>query len=261
MINRIDEKFNELKKSGKKALIAYITAGVPSLEETLDLAVKLSESGVDILEIGIPFSDPIADGPVIQKAAEIAIRNGVNADKVFSLAADLRKRTTMPIIFMLYYNSIYRYGIDSFVRNSFNSGVDGFIVPDLPFEESRELKDALTSLPLNLISLVSLASKERLPKLLSNSSGFVYCISTLGVTGEREIVPQSVKSLLSDIAGFSSLPRIVGFGLSRRDQVEELKEHCEGIVVGSAIMRRVMEKSVIDAVSFVRDLRKFLDGS
>lgn len=261
MSSRISERFKSIVKSGKKALIPYITAGIPSLDKSLELALRLEDVGADLLEIGIPFSDPVADGTIIQRASQIALNGGINTGHAFELADRIRMRSSIPIIFMVYFNCVFKFGIDKFVAACVTSGVDGMIVPDLPFEESCEIRKFTEHQPVDVISLATPSSKGRLKRVLSDSQGFVYCVSTLGVTGERKNIDCGLSEFLDDVASVTQLPRAVGFGLSSREQIIEVKNYCEGVIVGSALMRRVMENGLDDCVSFVGDIRDALDFS
>ena len=259
MQSRIGYRFKEIIKAGKKAMIPYITAGVISLDESIELALKLEDTGADFLEIGIPFSDPVADGPIIQRASEFALKNGINTEDSFKLAHELRKRSSISIIFMVYYNCVFRYGIEKFSNACADAGVDGLIVPDLPFEESQELSDSLVHLPIDLIRLATPSSKDRLNSILNGAAGFVYCVSTLGVTGERKYIDDGLSEFLNDVAKATVLPRAVGFGISSREQVLKVRENCEGVIIGSALMRRVMDSGLYECISFISGIRDALD--
>jgi len=259
MRSRISKRFDAILKSGNKALIPYIMAGLPSIDESTELALRLEDAGADILEIGVPFSDPVADGPTIQRASELALQEGINTDVVFEISVEIRKRSSIPIILMVYYNCIYKYGINRFIGAGAETGIDGLIVPDLPFEESRELTDSLDRLPIDLVMLAALSSKGRLKNSLTNAEGFVYCVSSLGVTGERTKLFDGLKGLLNEVSLVTDLPRAVGFGLSSREQVLRIKNDCEGVIIGSSLMRRVMDGQVDEALNFMRGIREALN--
>lgn len=259
MKSRIAYKFKEITKVGKKALIPYITAGLPSLDESLELALKLEDTGADFLEIGIPFSDPVADGQVIQMASELALKNGINTEHAFELSYEIRKRSSIPIIFMVYYNCVFKFGIGKFSASCADVGVDGLIVPDLPFEESQELADCVKNLPIDLIRFATPSSKNRLNRILRDAAGFVYCVSTLGVTGERKHIDGGLREFLNDVAKAADLPRAIGFGISSHEQVSNIKDHCEGVIIGSSLMRRVMDSGLDECISFATGIRNALD--
>lgn len=239
-MNRIEKRLEELKKENKKAFITYTTAGLPTLETTEELIYAQEESGVDILEIGIPFSDPVADGPVIQDASYQAILNGTTLKKVFNMMKKIRsKKCEAPIVFMMYYNTIYNYGVKDFVEKCIECGVDGLIIPDLPFEEQKELKAALNENEASpiLIQLVSPVSKQRIPMLLENAIGFVYCVSQMGVTGRGGSFHKDIKEYLSEVKKISKIPVMVGFGIQKAQDVEPFADVVDGVIVGSNLIR------------------------
>lgn len=259
MKSRISNRFQDLAIKNKKALIPYITAGLPSIDGCVEFALELEEAGADILELGIPFSDPVADGEVIQKASEMALKAGINTEDTFRIVQKIREHSTIPLVFMVYYNCIFKYGIDRFVKICDEIALDGLIIPDLPFEESSEISQALVDLPIDLISLATLSSKERLKKTLKNASGFVYCVSTLGVTGERKQLFEGLEDLLADVKIITQVPRAVGFGLSTKSQITQIKENFEGIIVGSSLLRRLLESGIEDCMEYTKYLRDALD--
>ncbi len=243
-MNRIDKKFKQLKKEKKKAFVAYIAAGDPSLKVTEKLIFELENCGVDIIELGIPFSDPLADGPTIQAASERALKNKVDLRAIFKLVAKIRKHSQISIVFMTYFNPVYRYGIDRFVRDSAVKGVDGVIVPDLPPEEAAELVNAARKKNFKTIFLLAPTSSKKRIKLISKvSSGFIYYVSLTGVTGTRDKLPLEVISRLNTIKKFSKKPLCVGFGVSKPSQITYLKKMADGIIVGSAIVK-VIQKNL-----------------
>ncbi|MDD6306074.1 MAG: tryptophan synthase subunit alpha, partial [Clostridiales bacterium] len=185
-MNRIEARMQQLQQAGEKAFITYMTAGLPNLEGTKELLKAKERAGCDVVELGIPFSDPVADGPVIQNASYKAICNGINLKKVFTAVEEVRKEgLELPIIFMMYYNTVLHYGVEEFVKKCNEVGVDGLIIPDLPFEEQNEIKSYLNKSEATiLIQLVSPVSGERIPMILENARGFVYCVSSMGVTGQ-----------------------------------------------------------------------------
>ncbi|MFA4991688.1 MAG: tryptophan synthase subunit alpha [Candidatus Omnitrophota bacterium] len=242
-MNRIDKKFKELKRREKKAFIAYIMAGDPSLSVTKKLILELERRGVDIIELGVPFSDPLADGPTIQKASERAIRNA-NVDSVFKLVRDIRLKTKIPIVLMLYYNLIFHYGLKRFVENSVRSGVDGVIAPDLPPEESKELRAITKEHGLAAIHLLApTSSTERIKNIISASTGFIYYVSLTGTTGARSKLPKELSENLRKIKKMTKKPVCAGFGVSTSEQVKEIQRYADGVIVGSAIVK-VIEKNI-----------------
>jgi len=237
-MSRIGKKFEEL--AGKTAFIGYITAGDPSIEKTKDLVLALEKGGCDIVELGIPYSDPVADGPVIQAAAQRALDNGTTIEKIFDVVKDIRKSSQIPLVFLVYYNSIYASGIEKFIKKCVEIGVDGLIIPDLPLEERDEILPFMNK-EIDLIPLVAPNSGDRVEKILENGGGFVYCISSFGVTGTREEFDSSISEYLNEVKKVSELPLAIGFGISTRKDVEIFETLANGVIVGSALVKVVAE--------------------
>lgn len=243
-MNRIEEKMAYLQEKKEKAFITYMTAGLPDMEGTKALVKAQAEAGVDIIELGIPFSDPIADGPVIQDASYRSICLGTNVAKVFAMMQELREeKLDLPVVFMLYYNTILHYGIKAFAVKCKEAGVDGLIVPDLPFEEQQELKEALAEQEgAILIQLVSPVSKERIPAILENARGFVYCVSAMGVTGQAGTFHKEVLAYLSEVKKISKIPVMMGFGIRTPEDIAPMKDIIDGAIVGTYFME-LLEKN------------------
>ena len=241
--NRIETRLAQLQKDNKKALITYVTAGLPTLEKTIELITAQDEAGVDIIEIGVPFSDPVADGPVIQDASFRSIQNGTNLRNTFDTIETARKSSNVPIVFMMYYNTISYYGLDKFAAKCAAVGVDGLIIPDLPFEEQGYLQDALAKVedaPI-LIQLVAPVSKQRIPMLLENARGFVYCVSQMGVTGNGANFHKDIKEYLANVKSISKIPIMMGFGIKTAADVLPLRDEIDGAIVGSAFIKLLEE--------------------
>jgi tryptophan synthase alpha chain len=238
-MNRITKKFQELQSKNKKAFIGYLTAGDPDIDKTKEFVDALEKGGTDIIELGIPFSDPLADGPIIQAAGQRALDAGVNVDKIMKLVKDIRKDTEIPLLFLVYYNTILIYGKEKFIKACENIGIDGLIIPDLPFEESYELEGIMDFEKLCLIPLVAPTSKDRIGKIIEGCNGFVYCVSSLGVTGEKSNFYKDIKAYLQDVKKKSNLPIAVGFGISCPEDIEELGKYVDGVIVGSAIVNEI----------------------
>lgn len=236
-MSRIERKFKEL--NGKTAFISYITAGDPSLDKTKELVLALEKGGSDIVELGIPYSDPVADGPVIQAAAQRALDNGATVNKIFEVVKDIRKESSIPLVFLVYFNTIYAKGASNFVKQCLEAGVDGLIIPDLSVEERDEIVPYLKGTELDLIPLVAPNSNERIPKILENGGGFVYCISSYGVTGTREEFDKEIGTYLNTVKSQSSLPIAVGFGISKREDVALFENIADAVIVGSALVKTV----------------------
>lgn len=259
-MNRIDKKFQELKKKNKKALIVYLTVGYPNVATTERLVIELSKAGVDIFELGMPFSDPLADGPVIQAASAFALKQHINLDSVFSLTKRLRDKINNPIVTMGYYNPILSYGLERFVKSARLSGLDGAIVPDLPIEEAKELRVILRKNKLHLIDFIApTTDSSRIRQIAKVSKGFIYYVSLTGVTGARNTLPKDISDKLSYLKKFAETPVCVGFGISQREQFKAIAKFSDGAIVGSAIIKKIKEnigqKDLVSKVTrFVRSL-------
>ena len=243
MTNRIDLKFRELKRKGKKALIVYLTCGYPNIAATEKLVLELDrKSAVDIIELGVPFSDPLADGPVIQAASSSALKNKIDLRKIFSLVARLRKKTQIPLCLMGYYNPILSFGQAAFIRASVSCGVDGVIVPDLPPEEDRDLiKLAKKNNIATIFFLSPTSPAERIKYISHISSGFIYYVSLTGVTGARKNLAPYVRRNVYAIKRFTGKPVCVGFGLSSAGHISEVFKFADGAIVGSAVVKMIQE--------------------
>lgn len=239
MENRIEQKMQTLKERGEKAFITYMTAGLPDMEGCKELVKTQEEAGIDVLELGIPFSDPVADGPVIQNASYKSIQLGTNLKKVLAMMKEVRAEgVKIPIVFMMYYNTALYFGLDAFVEECIASGVDGLIIPDLPLEEQDDLKKALEKegAPI-LIELVSPVSADRIPKILEDARGFVYCVSGMGVTGQSGNFHKEILHYLSSVKQVSKIPVMMGFGIEQAKDVAPMKEVIDGAIVGSHFIR------------------------
>lgn len=244
---RIQKAFAAHKAQGRPALVAYLTAGDPTPDHTVEIALALERGGVGILELGVPFSDPVADGPVIQQASDRALRAGTTVAKVLDIAARIRARSEMPIMLFSYLNPLLRYGFEKVSADAARSGIDGCLLTDLSVEEAEEPVAVMRKHGLDTVFLAAPTSTERRLKLVAEySSGFVYVVSRTGVTGEQDSVQSSVAPLVERLRGFTSLPLAVGFGVSRPEHVAAIGKYADGVIVGSAIMR-VIERHGQDA--------------
>ena len=240
--NRIDNVFNKLRSNGRKALIPFITCGYPSIDGYMKLFDVLEKNGADIIEIGIPFSDPLADGPVIQATSKIAIENGINTDTVMDTIVKIRSKSNIPIVILTYFNTIYRYGIDKFLKRASSAGVDGLIIADLPLEEFYNYKLFFDNSSIDKIMLASLtSSKERLYKISNICKGFLYCVAVKGVTGIRDGISSEVKDFLVKLRSITDLPLALGFGISNPEQINEVKKYCDAIIIGSKILSLLLD--------------------
>ena len=250
--NRIDNVFNKLRSNGQKALIPFITCGYPSIDGYMKLFNVLEKNGADIIEIGIPFSDPLADGPVIQATSKIALENGISTDTVIDTIVKIRSKSNIPIVVLTYFNTVYRYGIDKFLKRASSAGVDGLIIADLPLEEYYNYESLLSNDYINNIMLASLtSSKERLYKISNICKGFLYCVAVKGVTGIRDGISSEVKDFLVELRSITTLPLALGFGISNPEQINEVKKYCDAIIIGSKIL-----SLLLDADDFNKGLSK-----
>ena len=256
-MTRIDRKFAQLRAEGKKAFVSYIMAGDPDLETSLAVMKGLPGAGVDIIELGMPFTDPMADGPTIQRAGQRALEGGQTLQKTLDMVADFRRGDdTTPIVMMGYYNPIYSRGVDKFLKDASQAGIDGLIVVDLPPEEDDELCIPAQKAGLNFIRLATPTTDDRrLPKVLQNTSGFVYYVSITGITGAAAAQAADVGPEVARIKARTDLPVIVGFGITTPETAQAIAGVADGCVVGSAIVKEIAEgKSVPEVLSFVSGL-------
>ena len=256
-MSRIDAKFARLKAEGKSAFVSYIMAGDPSPEATLELMTGLPAAGVDIIELGVPFTDPMADGETIQLAGQRALENGITLKKTLTIAAEFRKcDSTTPIVLMGYYNPIYFYGVDTFLADAKAAGIDGFIIVDLPPEEDREFAIPAIAMGLHPIRLATpTTDAKRLPKVLQNTSGFIYYVAIAGITGAGSASAKTVGREVSRIKQSTDLPVCIGFGIKTPEQAAEMAAVADGAVVGSAIVEMMgAGKPIADVLAFVKTL-------
>ena len=261
MNNRIKAVFS----NNNKKLITFVTGGDPDFETCNKIVEKLAISGADIIEIGMPFSDPMADGPTIQSSSLRAINNGTNLNNIFSICENFRKKnTTTPLILMGYYNVVYHYGITNFIKSCENSGIDGLIVVDLQPEEDSELLESAKSKNINLIRLVTPTTNEkRLKTILKNASGFLYYVTITGITGQHSAELNNLRDSILKVKKLSNLPVVAGFGIKNATQVKEICAFSDGVVVGSSIVKIIEENAknnkdlILPNISnFVMDLKK-----
>jgi tryptophan synthase alpha chain len=232
--------FNGKLKQSKNLFIPFIMAGDPSPEVTIELAVSLQEAGAHILELGVPYSDPLADGPVIQASAKRALQHNMTIRKAIELVPKMRQKgLTIPVVLFTYYNPVLQFGEQKLTQYMVENEVDGLLVPDLPFEESHSLKKACEEANLEYISLIAPNSKDRIKKVASNAKGFLYCVSSLGVTGTRTQLNNGLDQFLEDVMKFSTVPVAVGFGVSSSEQVKNIHGKADGVIIGSAIIKLI----------------------
>jgi len=268
---RISDTFAGLKEAGRTGFVAYITAGDPDLETTRNLVLELERRGVDIIELGVPFSDPLADGPVNQESAQRALRHEASVSHIMDMVADLRSETDIPIVLFTYYNPVHRYGLERFGDHARTAGVNGALVLDLPPEESGDYRQVMAARGLDTIYLLTPTSRENRIRLISScTTGFVYYVSRTGVTGERTRLADTVRPKVAQIRACTPKPIAVGFGVSQPEHVQEIANYADAVVVGSAIVRRIGEEggepdlvarigAFVDTL--VRPLRRTPNGS
>jgi tryptophan synthase alpha chain len=251
------------KQKNHKALIAYVTAGYPSIEATLKVVPLLADCGCDIVELGIPFSDPMADGATIQRASFKALENGVTTAICLDLAKKISKKTAVPLVFMTYFNPIYRYGLEKFCHDCVASGIDGLIIPELPPEEGDELGNLAGKSGVDLIYLLAPTSNEERIKLVAGKSrGFIYLVSIAGVTGARTELPPDLGEFIDKVKQIAKQPVCVGFGISTPEQAAQVAKTADGVIIGSKLIQLMeTDDAALTATQlFIRNTRKALDG-
>jgi tryptophan synthase alpha chain len=256
-MNKIYKLFQNLKKSKKKGFFPFITAGYPNKKTTEEAIDILTKNGADLIELGVPFSDPVADGPVIQEASHIALQKGINLDEIFAIVKKIRsKKNNIPIVLMSYYNPILQYGINKIIEKSKNAGVDGFIIPDLPIEDAKDLGKKFRKNNLYNIFLITLnTSHDRIKKINTYSRGFVYLVSRLGVTGKKITDLDSIKNKINEIRKITKLPIAIGFGVSDPDTAKNISNFGDAVIIGS-ILVKVLGKNKNQFFNLAKQFRK-----
>lgn len=255
-MTRIGERFGRLRERGGKAFVAFVTAGDPSLERTVEVAVELERGGVDVLELGVPFSDPLADGPVIQRASERALRRGTRLSDVLGAARAIRKRSQLPLLLFSYLNPLLSLGLQRLALEARDAGLDGVLVTDLPPEEAGGWLAAARAAELDTVFLAApTSSGRRLERIAADSRGFVYAVSRTGVTGERDAISADAKPLVARLRALTAAPVALGFGISTPQQAAAAAEVADGVVVGSALVRFLEENPAGDVAERVRWLK------
>lgn len=237
---------------GGKAFIPFITCGDPSLEITEQLVYAMEEAGADLIELGIPFSDPTAEGPVIQEANIRALSGGVTTDKIFDMVRKIRQKSSIPMVFMTYANVVFSYGTDRFMKTAKEVGMDGLILPDVPYEEKEEFDSVAKTYGLDLISLIAPTSEDRISMIAKDASGFVYCVSSLGVTGVRSSITTDIGAMVKLVKAAKDIPCAVGFGISTPEQAKKMADLSDGAIVGSAIVK-ICAKYGMNCVPYVKE--------
>lgn len=252
MNNRISKAFEN-----KKAFIGFLTAGDPTFDSSFDNIMAMVRGGADLIEIGIPFSDPIAEGPVIQNADVRALNGGMTTDRAFELAAKVRAETDIPLVFMTYLNPVFKYGYDRFFARCAEIGVDGLICPDMPFEEKSEADKIVKSHGISIISMIAPTSEKRIKSIAESAEGFLYIVSSLGVTGVRSEIKTDLESIMQSVRKYSRIPAAIGFGISTPEQAKKMSATADGVIVGSAIVRIIEkhgEKAAEEIYKYVKSM-------
>jgi len=255
-MSRIGDSFAQRRAAGRKAFVAFVTAGDPSLERTPEIALELERGGADVLELGVPFSDPIADGPVIQRSSDRALRRGVTLAQVLDVVRKIRKSSELPLVLFSYMNPIHRYGAERLAKEAHAAGADGVLVTDLPPEEANGWLSAARGAGVDTVFLAAPTSPdERIRRIAEASRGFVYAVSRTGVTGEKEKVSDDARPLVARIQALTGEPVALGFGISTPEQVQAAAQLADGVVVGSALVRFLEEHPDGDVAEKVRWLK------
>ena len=258
-MNRIAKQFDELRLSGRRGFIPFVTAGDPDLRTSLSIVEVLADEGADIIELGIPFSDPMADGPTIQASSQRALANGVTLTDVFEMVRSLRKRHQIPIVLFGYLNPLLQYGLERFRDDAADAGIDGVLITDVVDDEAIEISNLLADKNIDLISLVApTTSEDRLEKIARHARGFIYAVSRAGVTGARNDMSDAAETLVKRVRKYTELPIAVGFGISTRDQVEATWKYADAAVVGSAIVNEIAQAT--DPSDAIERVRSFIRG-
>ncbi len=256
-MSRISDTFYRLKEKGSKALIPYIMAGDPTLHATKKYVFDLENSGADIIELGVPFSDPLADGPTIQRASERSLKHGTTLSKVMGLVQEIRKKSEIPLVLMTYYNPVFKFGVESFIKRAVRSGIDGVIIPDLIPDEATDFIRIAKQHELDTIFLLAPTStRERINKVVASASGFVYFVSITGITGAKLSLGKQMKNTLNSVKKITSKPVAIGFGISGPEDALFVSRLADGVIIGSAIVKLIAQRKDIN--SFVKKIRKVI---
>ncbi len=259
-MTQLMQVLNDCKTNGRKALIVYITAGYPDYQTTVAAVLAAAAAGADVVEIGMPFSDPMADGPVIQKAATAALKAGATTEQTLKAIREIRKTSTIPLVIMTYINIVLQYGKAKFINNFSAAGIDGLIIPDMPIEECDILQAECNETKLNLIQLAAPTSTaQRIGKICAKASGFIYCVSNTGVTGVRSVDYSSIGDVIKIIRQHSNLPTAIGFGIGSPEAACQAAQYADAVIVGSAVVQRLTDGGVPAVGNFVAEIRHVLD--
>ena len=261
MSKRLDEKLAKLRADGRTGLYIYVTAGCPSAEATVDIVRRAEEAGADVIELGLPFSDPMADGPVIQEASVIALRNGMTIKKALEVVKEIRKHSEIPLIGMGYINMVNHYGFEKFVTDFKAAGMDGVIFPDVPHEESEDMRRVCAAHDFTLTEFITPGTtEERMAETCRDARGFIYCISNYGVTGVKEIDYSIIGSVCKAARRYTDVPLAIGFGIGTPEAAARAAKQADGVIVGSAVVKQIIDGNIDGGIQLIADMRKALDA-
>ena len=261
MSTRLDEKLAKLRADGRTGLYIYVTAGCPSAEATVDIVRRAEEAGADVIELGLPFSDPMADGPVIQEASVIALRNGMTMTKALEIVKEIRKYSEIPLIGMGYINMVNHYGFEKFVEDFKAAGMDGVIFPDVPHEESDDMRRICAAHDFTLTEFITPGTtEERMEETCKDARGFIYCISNYGVTGVKEIDYSIIGSVCKAARRYTDVPLAIGFGIGTPEAAARAAKQADGVIVGSAVVKQIIDGDIDGGIQLISDMRKALDA-
>ncbi len=255
----ITEKLRDLANRGETGLITYMTGGDPDINSSRSILRSMANAGADIIEVGLPFSDPVADGPVIQAASNRALANGATARRILQMIAEVRQEVSIPIVIMSYYNPILQFGLQEFCVQAQASGVNGIIIPDLPCEESELLRIYADKCGVDLIPMVApTTTPERMETICSSARGFIYCVSVAGVTGVRDHIKTDLHALSSEVRRYTNLPLAIGFGVSGPGPARDMAPFCDAVIVGSALVELIAEQKYEEMEKLITDIKAAL---
>ena len=261
MSKRLDEKLAKLRADGRTGLYIYVTAGCPSAEATVDIVRRAEAAGADVIELGLPFSDPMADGPVIQEASVIALRNGMTMAKALEVVKEIRKYSEIPLIGMGYINMVNHYGFEKFVTDFKAAGMDGVIFPDVPHEESEDMRRVCAAHDFTLTEFITPGTtEERMAETCKDARGFIYCISNYGVTGVKEIDYSIIGSVCKAARRYTDVPLAIGFGIGTPEAAARAGKQADGVIVGSAVVKQIIDGNIDGGIQLIADMRKALDA-
>ena len=261
MSKRLDEKLAKLRAERRTGLYIYVTAGCPSAEATVDIVRRAEEAGADVIELGLPFSDPMADGPVIQEASVIALKNGMTMAKALEVVKEIRRHSEIPLIGMGYINMVNHYGFEKFVTDFKAAGMDGVIFPDVPHEESEDMRRICAAHDFTLTEFITPGTtEERMAETCKDARGFIYCISNYGVTGVKEIDYSIIGAVCKAARRYTDVPLAIGFGIGTPEAAARAGKQADGVIVGSAVVKQIIDGNIDGGIQLIADMRKALDA-